>query len=118
MLGAAVASAELHLSPSFEAAQQQLMQRIDLINALARSAGLALASYDRSPIFFVQCGSREKTFAVAHRLRSFGIYACISVFPAVADHDAGIRFTVSLHNTDEDIGSLVKALATEVRIAA
>lgn len=118
MLGAAVASARLHLDPSFSQLQKWLMEKIDLTLSLCEAGGVELASRDRTPIFFVQCGAAKKAFAVAHRLRAAGIYACISVFPAVPEQAAGIRFTVSLHNQDEDIARLVNSLAAELRAAA
>lgn len=118
MLGAAVASAELHLREEFASMQQRLMLKIDLALDLCESRGVPLASRDRTPIFFVPCGKAERAFAVAERLHAAGIYACVSVFPAVAENAAGVRFTVSLHNEDADIVELVRALADEGTAAA
>jgi 7-keto-8-aminopelargonate synthetase-like enzyme len=118
MLGAAVASAQLHLDGSFEALQQQLMKRIDQVLALARSSGVELASYDRTPIFFMPCGTAHRAFGLVHKLRAHGIYACASVFPAVAEDQAGIRFTVSLHNQEQDIVQLMAAFVEGVHKAA
>jgi 7-keto-8-aminopelargonate synthetase-like enzyme len=118
MLGAAVAAAELHLDGAFASLQQRLMEKIDLTLALCRERGVVLSSYDRTPIFFVHCGAARRAFQVAERLRSSGIYACVSVFPAVAENAAGIRFTISVHNEAEDIARFVDALAAEVQMAA
>jgi 7-keto-8-aminopelargonate synthetase-like enzyme len=110
MLGAAVAAAELHLAPEHEGLQQQLLGRIDNVIASARSRGVPLASTDRTPIFYVPCGDARRAIGLSQRLRELGIYACTSVFPAVSEREAGIRFTVSLHNTDDDVAQLMQAL--------
>jgi 7-keto-8-aminopelargonate synthetase-like enzyme len=115
MLGAAAASAELHLTPEFESLQANLRERIDLVVSTARTLELPLASDDRTPIFFVRCGASSAAFGLARTLQSGGVYACASAFPAVPQNQAGIRFTVSLHNTPEDVRLFLGLLATEVR---
>jgi 7-keto-8-aminopelargonate synthetase-like enzyme len=114
MVGAAVASARLHLEPSFEKLQSELRRRIHLATALAREHRLPLVCDDATPIFFIVCGSPEATFSVARALRTRGIYVNISVFPAVPYRQAGIRFTLSLHNSDADIHHLMESLAAEL----
>lgn len=119
MLGAAVASAELQLRPEFEALQAELRARIDLVVSTAERRGLALANDDLTPIFFARCGASAAAFDVARTLQAHGIYACASAFPAVPQNQAGIRFTVALHNTREDIETLIELLAAEVaRVAS
>lgn len=114
MLGAAVASAQLHLAPEHARLQQQLIERVQLINALASELGVELASRDETPIFFVHCGQMEDCFALVRRLRGRGFYVCPAFFPAVSRDQSGVRFTVSLHNTAEDIEQLMTAIAEEL----
>jgi 7-keto-8-aminopelargonate synthetase-like enzyme len=115
LLGAALASARLHLAPSFATLQAQLFERIDRAHSLARTLGLRFASQDRSPIFFLHCGPESASFALAKAMHDQGFYVCVSVFPAVPHNQSGLRFTVSLHNTLADIDRLVPAMAKEVR---
>jgi 7-keto-8-aminopelargonate synthetase-like enzyme len=114
LLGAAVASARLHLTPEIAGLQEALMERIDRTLALGVARGVPFAASDRTPIFFVRCGQSSTAFAVASALRTQGLYTCVSVFPAVPKNRAGVRFTLSLHNTPEDIERLMDALATEI----
>jgi 7-keto-8-aminopelargonate synthetase-like enzyme len=119
MLGAAVASAELQLRPEFESLQAGLRDRIERVVSMAGELDLPLANDDATPIFFARCGASSAAFAVAKTLQANGIYACASAFPAVPQNQAGIRFTVSLHNTLEDIKRLIALLASEIaRLAA
>jgi 7-keto-8-aminopelargonate synthetase-like enzyme len=113
LLGAALASAELHLASDFNLLQRSLLERIHLVNSLAREQGIPLASEDVSPIFFVKCGAPDVTFTLVRALESRGLYTSVAVFPAVPQNQSGIRFTVSLHNTMDDVRALMSALATE-----
>jgi 7-keto-8-aminopelargonate synthetase-like enzyme len=115
MLGAALASAELHLRADFASVQQSLIDRIDLMLSLARDLGVRLVAEDRSPIFFVRCGPVEVLYPLAHALRAQGMYACPSGFPAVPKDQSGIRFTVSLHNTGADIRRFMEILSLEMK---
>lgn len=112
-LGAAVASARLHLRPDFATLQRQLAERIELTVETARQLAIPLASTDATPIFFLRCGAPSDTFSLAQALREKGIFAAVSVFPAVPQNQSGIRFTISRHNTPEDVRHLMEALAGE-----
>jgi 7-keto-8-aminopelargonate synthetase-like enzyme len=110
MLGAAVASAEVHLHPSHALAQAALLSRIDHALARARAAGVPLTT-DRSPIFFLPCDSVDEVNDRVAALQRDGFWVCPSTFPAVPINRPGIRFTVTMHNEREDIEALVAAMA-------
>ncbi|RYE93139.1 MAG: aminotransferase class I/II-fold pyridoxal phosphate-dependent enzyme [Myxococcales bacterium] len=109
MLGAALASAWLHRSEEFPLLQQALAQRIDLV--LSSQRVVPLVSSERTPIFFVPCGPDQACMALSQGLREAGFYTSPSIFPAVPRNRSGVRFTVSLHNSLEDIERLTGALA-------
>lgn len=117
VLGAALASANLHVSTALPPLQQALMQRIDRVLALGEALGVPFASYDRTPIFFVKFGEASAALEAVTNLRRRGIYTCVSVFPAVPLNHAGVRFTVSVPNEMEDVEQLMLALADEVQRA-
>lgn len=115
MLGAAVASAQLHLSVHHSAIQAALMERIDYARAAAWQAGLSLATQHRTPIFFIPCDSVDEATDEVRRLLSEGFYVCPSAFPAVPMNRPGVRFTITLHNELEDIEALVRAATGDNR---
>lgn len=116
LLAAAVASAKLHLSPELPGLQQALTDRIKLAIRLASEQNVAFMDTSVSPIFFVRCRATEKTFSMIKGLRdNHGIYTCPAFFPIVPRGHAGVRITISLHNTNEDIATLIGALASEAR---
>jgi len=113
MLGAAVASAALHLRPDFSSLQHELATRIDLVLSLAQQLDIRFASDERSPVFFIHCGPLEDMFSLGQGLRARGIYVCPAAFPAVPRGESGIRFTVSLSNTEADIRYLMENISVE-----
>ncbi|MET0794163.1 MAG: aminotransferase class I/II-fold pyridoxal phosphate-dependent enzyme [Polyangiaceae bacterium] len=114
LLAAAVASAKLHLSPELPTLQAALDERIQYFIKLCDEQDVPLADRSISPIFFLRCRSTEKTFSMIKGLReTYGIYTCPAFFPIVPKGQAGVRITISLHNTLDDIRGLVEALAAE-----
>jgi 7-keto-8-aminopelargonate synthetase-like enzyme len=110
MLGAAVGSAQLHLSARFPELQAELDARLGLCLRTLSGTKLDLASAQRSPIFQAQCDSPRIAFAVAERMKKRGFYCCVCVFPAVPMNRPGLRFTMTRHNALDDIVAFVTAL--------
>ncbi len=115
MLGAAVASAEIHLRSDFSNLQRMLHERIGLVRTYAQDLGIHFSRDADSPIFFVRCGALESTLALGRTLRMQGLYTCPGVFPAVPRDGTGLRFTLSLHNTEADVRYLLEVLAAEMK---
>ena len=113
LLGAALASAKLHLRPEFVDLQRGLASRVDHAHARAGALGVSFAAKDRTPIALVRCGRSSTTFALAQSLIQEGFYACVSVFPAVPLGQAGVRITFSMENTIEDIDDMLEVLSRE-----
>ena len=111
MLGAALASADLHLSPEITGLQAALAERTALCNRLMRAHGLPLLVENEAPIFFVQAGLPRVAFAIAERMMADGFYVNVSVYPAVPMKRAGIRFSVTAAHTLADITAAVERLA-------
>jgi 7-keto-8-aminopelargonate synthetase-like enzyme len=117
MLGAAVASSELHLAPEHLARQIELMRLIDYALSAAARVGMPLAAQHRTPIFFIPCDSVDEATDEVRRLMKEGFYVCPSAFPAVPVNRPGIRFTITLHNEPADIDALMEATRNRVQIA-
>jgi 7-keto-8-aminopelargonate synthetase-like enzyme len=113
LLGAAVASARLHLSPELGQLQAQLMQRLELTVKLAHELHVPLGVESLNPVFFLRGGSTKNCFSLVNSLRARGACVCAAMFPIVPRGNAGARFTITLHNTPEDINTLMGWLALE-----
>jgi 7-keto-8-aminopelargonate synthetase-like enzyme len=112
MLGAAVASARLHLQPRFTDLQAEVAARIEHATTALERTSVHLAASARTPIFMVPCDSAGIVFRTVSALRELGFYVCPSVFPAVPVNQPGIRFTITRHNSDADVDQFVNALAS------
>lgn len=117
MLGAALASAAIHLSPEIEQRQAALHERIRLCTELLQEFCLPLAADDVTPIRYVTLGLPAAAQEMAARLLDDGFYVNIAQFPAVPMKQAGVRITLTLHHRPEDIRALVEALSRHVETA-
>lgn len=116
-LGAAIASARLHLSDELPGLQDALLARIEHCNRLCREHGLPLVSEEPVPIRFIGTGLSSVSFQVVERLMDEGFYCNIAVFPAVPMQRAGIRFTLTLHQSFDDITRFIEAVARHLPAA-
>jgi 7-keto-8-aminopelargonate synthetase-like enzyme len=117
VLGAAIASAHLHLSEEITVLQQELRDRIRLFNHLMQEKALPLISPALTPIRFVPTGLTPVAHNLMHRLVEEGFFPNIAGFPATPLKNSGIRITITRHHTSNDISSLVDALAYHLPLA-
>ena len=117
LLGAAIQSAKIHLSDELPVLQAALRERIDLFTDLADEFCIPLASRDVTPIRYVPLGLPVVTHDVIHNLFADGQYVNLGTFPAVPMKHAGVRATLTLHHTLDDVRALVERLAVHVPAA-
>jgi 7-keto-8-aminopelargonate synthetase-like enzyme len=114
LIGAAIASARVHLSSELTGRQRKLMDRIHLFNALAEARGVPLGSPAATPIRFVKTGDNEETYQMAADLMSDGFYTNTAVFPAVSRRHGGLRVALTVHQSLDDVRGLVDAIARRI----
>ncbi|MEN8112799.1 MAG: aminotransferase class I/II-fold pyridoxal phosphate-dependent enzyme [Actinomycetota bacterium] len=113
-LGAAVASADIHLSEEHAERQAQLLGMIDLVRRRISAMRLPVLSLATSPIWFIRIGGVDRVIELLRRLRADGYYVNPSTFPMVPIGYAGIRFTQTLYQSDEHLEGLLDALGRHV----
>lgn len=114
MLGAAIASARLHLSPEIYSRQELLQERVRLANQLINEAGLPLLVENETPIFFLRLGLPRLAFKVARRMMDEGLYVTPSVYPTVPMRRGGIRLSLTAAHTAEDVTRVIGRLAEHI----
>ncbi|HYQ01374.1 MAG TPA: aminotransferase class I/II-fold pyridoxal phosphate-dependent enzyme [Polyangiaceae bacterium] len=114
MLGAAVASAKLHLDPSFELLQAELFERIRTAREAIARYRLPVATLDWTPICMVQFDSAERARRAVGEIMERGFYCCYSSFPAVPIDRPSLRFTMSRYNSLSEVARFVETLAEVV----
>lgn len=115
MLGAAIASARIHLSAELVHRQQELRERMVHCNELLDGYGIEPASRALTPIRYIKVGLPVSAEALMERLKAAGFLVNLGILPAVPSQEAGVRFTLSNHVSFDDIESLVATLAAELR---
>jgi 7-keto-8-aminopelargonate synthetase-like enzyme len=111
LLGAAVASSEILLSPEFEVLEARLRARIELFDDLALRYHLLPARPAPTPIRFIEIGDEEQLMDVACELKRAGYFVNAATFPAVARGRAGLRIMLNANQTAEDVQGLVHEIA-------
>lgn len=109
-VGAAIASAKIHLSEEIYQIQAELLDRISFFNACLQETDLPLIAINDSPVFYIGTGMPETGFNLVNRLIGEGFYVNTGIFPAVPVKNTGLRITISRHNQKEEIKGLVSAL--------
>jgi 7-keto-8-aminopelargonate synthetase-like enzyme len=109
-LGAAVASADIHLSEELDTRQREFKERIDLVNRRALELRIPLADFDPTPIWYLDLGDYESMTKVFLGMRDDGFFLNGSAFPVVPHGHAGLRFTVTLYNSPQQIEDMLAAL--------
>lgn len=109
-LGAAVASAKIHLTDEISELQTELANRIKYASALFKETSLPLISNFDSGIFFVGTSRAELAYTIMERMIKRGFLLNIGVFPAVSKNHSGIRFTITTLQSYDQIQNMVKTL--------
>ncbi|RYD78220.1 MAG: aminotransferase class I/II-fold pyridoxal phosphate-dependent enzyme, partial [Sphingobacteriales bacterium] len=111
LLGAAIASANIHLSDKIYTYQAELKERIDYCNKLFEVQDLPVISNPDTPIYFIGMGHPRVGYNMVKRLLDDGFYLNIGLFPAVPVKNTGVRFTLTRHQQLKDIKALVNCIA-------
>ena len=109
-VGAAIASANIHLSPEITIRQKELAEKIDYFNQLLSLDNLPIISKNDSPVFFLGMGTPVSAYNFVHRLFKEGFFLNLGIYPAVPIKNTGIRITLSSHNQKQDIHELAEAM--------
>ena len=110
-VAAALASAKIHLSEEIEDLQQELADKIAYCNQLISQTNLPLIKQNACPVHFIGTAVPAIAYNLGRRLINDGFYINVATFPVVPVRNTGIRFSISRHNTREDIQALVEAMA-------
>jgi hypothetical protein len=110
ILGAAIASAKIHLTPEIDRLQAELRERIDFTTSLIRERGLPLVSPPDTPVGFIATGPTAVCRNLCGRMIDEGLYANPAQFPAAPVRQSGLRFLITRHHRFEDLERLVDAV--------
>jgi len=110
-LGAAIASAKIHLSPEIYSLQEDLHENIKFTSLMLKKHGLPVVHETESPVFFVGVSLPKIGNNVIKKMVADGYYLNLGVYPAVPLKNTGIRFTITKLHTFQQIEEMVTRLA-------
>ena len=116
-LGAAIASAKIHLSDEIYSLQEDLQENIKYTNLMLRKYGMPNVAENNSPVCFVGVSLPAVGFNMIQRLLKEGFYTNLGVFPTVPMKNTGIRFTITRLHTFEQIDNMIGAMAHHFPLA-
>lgn len=107
VLGAAIASAKIHLSDMLEEYQEELLEKIIRFRERCREKGIPLGTTDVTPIQFIEVGDNLAVYSLLERLIENGIFVTAAIYPAMPKKHGGIRVNITRHLKMADIDYLV-----------
>lgn len=110
IIGASIASAEIHLSNEIAALQESVIEKINLCNSLFQQTDIPILSFPETPIYFLGTGQPNVGFNLNKKILNEGYYVNLGIFPAVSIKNTGLRFTITNHVSESDIIGFVEAL--------
>lgn len=110
MLGAAVASAKLHLSDNILSIQDKLKDLIRFTNNKLDELNLPQFQKTDSPLFFIPVGLPKICYDIISKMKEKGFFLNTASFPAVPMRKSGIRFMINTFLNKEQITEMLKVL--------
>jgi 7-keto-8-aminopelargonate synthetase-like enzyme/predicted N-acyltransferase len=110
MIGAAIASAKIHLSDEINVMQKELAEKIDYCTTLLNQTKLPVISNPETPIFFIGMGQTRFGYNMVKKVLNDGYYVNLSIFPTVPVKNTGLRFTITRHMEKPEIKSFVDSM--------
>lgn len=109
-VGAAIASAKIHLSKEITEFQNELKEKITFFNDMISNYHLPLVEKNLSPVFFLATGIPETGYRLTRSLMNEGFFVNMGLFPAVPSKNTGLRITISRHNQKKEMEKLALTL--------
>ena len=110
ILGAAVASAKLHLAEAILPIQDRLTTLIQYTNTMLDALGLPQYQKMNSPLFFIPVGLPKICYDIISKMKSKGFFLNTASFPAVPMRKSGIRFMVNVFLSETQIKAMLTTL--------
>ncbi|MFN3202181.1 MAG: aminotransferase class I/II-fold pyridoxal phosphate-dependent enzyme [Bradymonadia bacterium] len=107
MLGAALASAQLHLSEEIVHLQRTLADLVSHTNEALLARGLPQFAVTSSPVFFIPMGLPRVVAGLVRRMHDEGHYVNSATFPATPMRQGGLRFMMNCNLIHDDVDALV-----------
>ncbi|SEC42093.1 7-keto-8-aminopelargonate synthetase [Tenacibaculum sp. MAR_2009_124] len=110
MLGAAIASAKLHLSEKLNKKQKHLKELINYTNKKLDEFNFPQYKKTESPLFFIPAGLPKIAYDTVNKMKEEGFFFNVASFPAVPMKKSGLRFMINSSLNKENIDDMLELL--------
>jgi 7-keto-8-aminopelargonate synthetase-like enzyme len=110
MLGAAIASAKLHLSERIKPMQHRIWDLIQYTNQRLDALGFPQYQKTDSPVFFIPVGLPKMCYDIISKMKDKGFFVNTASFPVVPMRKSGIRFMINSFLDKEKINAMLTTL--------
>ncbi len=114
-LGAAIASAKIHLSNDIKLYQEQLHASIRYTNMMVKKYELPLISESDSPVFFIGVSLPKIGYKMITRMVNEGFFLNLGIFSAVPMKNTGVRFTITRNHSFKEIERMIQSLSRNLK---
>ncbi len=111
ILGASVEAVKIMQTDEGSQRQIALQERILYFIRTAQSLGLPLVNDALTPVFYIGVGTPNMGYKIGQQMIKAGYFTNIAVYPVVPHKNTGLRITVTLHQSLEDIQNMLCQLA-------
>lgn len=115
VIGASIASAEIHLTDEINDLQLSLQRKVKFFKDVALQLELPLLGDCDTPICFIPSGNPDTCCLLSQKMMESGFYQSSAIYPSVPHHNGGMRFTIANWHTMEDIERMLHTLAEQRR---
>lgn len=110
-IGAAIASADIHLQGEIKILQEELQEKIKYTQLMLKKYDLPVISNAHSPVFFIAVSLPKIGYQLIEKMIQSGYYLNLGIFPAVPMKNTGIRFTITRLHTFSQIDQMIADLS-------
>jgi 7-keto-8-aminopelargonate synthetase-like enzyme len=110
-LGSIIASAKIHLSQEIIEKQNKLALNIEYFYRRAKELGLPVVDSTPTPIALMATIKPDIVIDIGRRMFDKGFHLTGGVFPSVPFNSSGVRVTISLYQSIQDIENLLNAFS-------
>ena len=110
VLGSIIASSKIHLSPEINERQERLATQMRYFYKRAKELHLPVVDDSQTPIALLGAIKPHIAIDIGASMFKKGFHITGGVFPAVSYNNAGLRISLNLHQSIQDIEDLLQAL--------
>jgi 7-keto-8-aminopelargonate synthetase-like enzyme len=110
-MGAVIAASKIHLSDEIYTLQEALQDKIRYFMITAKGLGIPIYGDGQTPVCYITIGTPDVCMVACEQMLAKGFLLNPCSFPSVPFDKAGLRITINVNLTNDDIYEMLTTLA-------